>query len=62
MWHGVLVGLVSAAGVQVLGLAFGPPDARELVFYPLLGVAGGWLGNVLGRFALEGTRILSPEL
>jgi signal transduction histidine kinase len=51
-WHGVLVGLVSAAGVQVLGLAFGPPDARELILYPLLGAAGGWLGVALGRFAL----------
>ncbi len=57
-WHGALVGLVSAAGVQVMGLAFGPPDPRELVFYPLLGVAGGWSGVMLGRFALAGRESL----
>ncbi|MDQ4127044.1 MAG: sensor histidine kinase [Actinomycetota bacterium] len=57
-WHGVLLGLVSAACVQVLGLAFGPPDARELIFYPLLGAVGGWLGVLLGRFALAGRESL----
>ena len=53
-WHGVLLGLFSAAGVLLLGLAFGPPDARELLVYPPLGVAGGWFGVVLGRFVLAG--------
>ena len=50
--QGVLAGLVSAAGLQVIGLAFGPPLLRELILYPLLGVAGGLLGSVLGKAAL----------
>ncbi len=50
--QGVLAGLVSAAGLQIIGLAFGPPLLRELILYPLLGVAGGWLGSVLGGIAL----------
>ena len=50
--QGVVAGLVSAAGLQVIGLAFGPPLLRELIVYPLLGVAGGWLGSVLGKAAL----------
>jgi signal transduction histidine kinase len=52
--NGVLAGLVSAAGLQVIGLAFGPPLLRELILYPLLGAAGGLLGGVLGRAALAG--------
>jgi signal transduction histidine kinase len=52
--QGVVAGLVSAAGLQVIGLAFGPPLLRELVLYPLLGAAGGWLGSVLGKAALDG--------
>ncbi len=57
-WQGVLAGLVSAAGLQIIGLAFGPPLVRELILYPLLGVAGGWLGSVLGRAALAGREAL----
>lgn len=57
-WQGVLVGLVSAAGLQLMGLAFGPPLLRELILYPLLGVAGGWLGSVLGGAALAGREAL----
>ena len=57
-WQGVLAGLVSAAGLQLIGLAFGPPLLREIVLYPLLGVAGGWLGSVLGRAALAGREAL----
>ena len=53
-WQGVLAGLVSAASLQLIGLAFGPPLLREIVLYPLLGVVGGWLGSVLGRAALAG--------
>ena len=52
--NGVLAGLVSATGLQVIGLAFGPPLIRELILYPLLGAAGGLLGSVLGRAALAG--------
>src|SRR3712207_6483316 len=36
--QGMLAGLVSAAGLQLIGLAFGPPLLRELILYPLLGV------------------------
>src|SRR3712207_2879623 len=50
--QGVLLGLVSAAGIQLVGRAFGPFSAWELVAYPLLGVAGGWLGVALSRGAL----------
>jgi hypothetical protein len=32
--------LVSATLLQVIGLAFGPPSLRELIHYPLLGMAG----------------------
>ena len=56
--QGVLAGLVSAAGLQIIGLAFGPPLLRELILYPLLGVGGGWLGSVLGRAALAGREAL----
>ena len=50
--QGLLLGFVSAVGLQLLGRAFGPFDPWELVYYPLLGVAGGWLGAVLSRGAL----------
>src|ERR687893_3108736 len=53
-WQGVLAGLVSAASLQLIGLAFGPPLLRELILYPLLGVVGGWLGTVFGKAALAG--------
>jgi signal transduction histidine kinase len=56
--QGVLAGLVSAAGLQIIGLAFGPPLLRELILYPLLGVAGGWLGSVIGGVALAGRETL----
>src|SRR5918994_693081 len=56
--QGVLAGLVSAAGLQVIALAFGPPLLRELILYPLLGVAGGWLGSVFGGVALAGREAL----
>jgi uncharacterized membrane protein YuzA (DUF378 family) len=51
--QGVLLGLVSAVGIQLIGRAFGPFAAWELVAYPLLGVAAGWLGVALSRGALE---------
>jgi signal transduction histidine kinase len=51
--QGVILGIVSAATIQLIGRAFGPFAAWELVVYPLLGAAGGWLGVVLSRGALE---------
>jgi signal transduction histidine kinase len=53
-WNGVVVGLISAVGLQIVGLAFGPPIVSELIAYPLLGVAGGWLGSMIGRLTLAG--------
>lgn len=51
--QGILLGLVSAVGIQLLGRAFGPFDAWELALYPLLGMVGGWLGVALSRGALD---------
>ena len=51
--QGVLLGLVSAVGIQLIGRAFGPFAAWELVLYPLLGASAGWLGVALSRGALE---------
>ena len=52
--EGVLLGLVSTAGIQLIGRSFGPFAAWELVVYPLLGVAGGWLlGVALSRDGVE---------
>ena len=51
--QGVLLGLVSAVGIQLVGRAFGPFAAWELVVYALLGAAAGWLGVALSRGALE---------
>jgi signal transduction histidine kinase len=50
--QGVMAGLVSAALLQVIGLAFSPPSLREMIVYPLLGVAGGYLGGILGPTVL----------
>src|SRR3712207_8315335 len=46
--QGVMVGLVSAALLQAIGLAFSPPSSRELILYPLLGMAGGYCGSLAG--------------
>jgi len=54
VWQGLLVGLFSFAGYELIGLAFAPPTARELVVYPVLAVASGVLGSFLGRSMLEG--------
>jgi len=41
---GMLLGPVSAVGIQLIGCAFGPFAAWEFVEYPLLGVTAGCLG------------------
>ena len=41
--QGGILGLSSAVTIQLIGRAFGPFSAWELVVYPLLGVAGGWV-------------------
>ena len=50
---GVLFGLLSATGTQLLGLALGPLVVREAVVYALLGALGGALGAVAGRSLLS---------
>ncbi len=56
--QGVMVGLVSAALLQAIGLAFSPPSSRELILYPLLGMAGGYCGSLAGRAILAGREAL----
>ena len=58
-WHGVLVGLVSTLGNQLLIFVFFPPvSPGELVKYLVLGIIGGLLGGYEGREALAGQRTL----
>jgi signal transduction histidine kinase len=52
VWQGVMAGLVSATVLQAIGLAFSPPSLRELIVYTLLGVAGGYLGGIVGQAVL----------
>ncbi len=56
--QGVTVGLVSATLLQAIGLAFGPPSLRELILYPLIGMAGGYFGSLAGRAILAGREAL----
>ena len=58
MWQGVTMGLVSATLLQAIGLAFSPPSLRELILYPLLGMAGGYFGSLTGRAILAGREAL----
>ena len=58
MWQGVTMGLVSATLLQAIGLAFSPPSLRELILYPLLGMAGGYFGGLAGRAILAGREAL----
>lgn len=55
---GILVGLISAGGFQLIGLLFSPPKTYELIVYPLCGVAGGLLGIFLGRISIAGREAL----
>lgn len=53
--HGVLVGVVGALAAQAMIYFLSPqPTALELSGYPALGMAGGWVGGVLGRTSLAG--------
>ncbi|HEV8045648.1 MAG TPA: GAF domain-containing sensor histidine kinase, partial [Rubrobacter sp.] len=57
--HGLLVGLVSALGNQLLIFVFYPPvSPGELAKYLALGIVGGLLGGYEGREALAGQRTL----
>ena len=56
--HGVLVGLASAIGIQLVGLSFGLPDFNELTRVFILAVGAGWLGGRLGQAALSGQKAL----
>ncbi|MEJ7870680.1 MAG: histidine kinase [Rubrobacteraceae bacterium] len=58
-WHGLLVGLVSALGNQLLIFVLYPPvSPGELAKYLVLGIVGGLLGGYEGREALAGQRTL----
>lgn len=46
--HGILIGGISAAFFNLIGLLFEPPSTWELVAYPTLGLAGGVLGGLRG--------------
>ncbi len=56
--HGVLVGLISTAIIQGVGLLIAPPIPRELLVYLLLGLAGGFLGGLRGWAARAGEEAL----
>jgi len=49
--HGVLVGLVSAIGVEAVGLIFGLPSLGELV-RSFVTLGAGWLGGTVGQAVL----------
>ena len=51
--YGILVGLVALVGYELIGLSFGPfrPDLAAL-FLPI-SLAGGWVGGLWGRVAVE---------
>ena len=51
--QGLMLGLVAAVVNQLLGRVLGPFAVWELVVYPVLGLAGGWLGVVFSRGAVE---------
>ncbi|MBA4117201.1 MAG: hypothetical protein H0X71_12415, partial [Rubrobacter sp.] len=58
-WHGLLVGLVSTLGNQLLIFVFFPPvNPGELAKLLVLGIIGGLLGGYEGREALAGQRTL----
>ena len=51
--YGVLVGVVALMGHQLIGLSFGPFRPDEAVRILLVTLAGGWVGGVWGRIAVE---------
>ena len=56
--HGVLIGLISTAVIQGVGLLFAPLIPRELLVYLLLGLAGGFFGGLRGWAARAGEEAL----
>lgn len=56
--HGVLIGAVSVAVSQGIGLFFGPPLIRELIVYPVLALGGGLLGGFRGWAVRAGEEAL----
>ncbi len=51
--YGILAGLVALVGYQLIGLSFGAFGPDEAVRSLLATLAGGWLGGVWGRVAVE---------
>ncbi len=56
--HGVLIGLISTAAIQGVGLLFVPLILRELLVYLFLGLIGGFLGGLRGWEARAGEEAL----
>ena len=56
--HGLMVGLVSVAVLQAIGLTEGPFSLTEAVLYLVLAVGGGLLGAAWARRALDGREAL----
>ena len=56
--HGILVGLISAFGVQLIDLPNGSPSFDELTRVLILAVVAGWLGGRLAQTTLRGQKAL----
>ncbi len=56
--HGVMVGLVSVAVLQAIGLYYGPLRLTEAALYLILAAGGGLLGATWARRALAGREAL----
>lgn len=56
--HGVMVGLVSVAVLQAIGLYYGPLRLTEAASYLILAAGGGLLGATWARRALAGREAL----
>ena len=56
--HGVLVGLISALGVQLIDLPNGPPSFDELTRVFILAIGAGWSGGRLAQTTLRGQKAL----
>ncbi|MBV9452537.1 MAG: sensor histidine kinase [Rubrobacter sp.] len=56
--HGVLVGLVSVAVIQLIDLPNGAPDFNDLTKMFILSVGAGWLGGSLADATLRGQKAL----
>ena len=56
--HAVLVGVISALGIQLIDLPFGLPSFDELTRVLILAVVAGWVGSKLAQITLRGQKAL----